>query len=504
MNAPLRRVGVVVLILFGLLFANLNWVQAYKADAYRNSQYNGRVLITDYERQRGTIYDASGAPLAVSVPTNDQLKYLRTYPGGQAFEPILGYRPVNLGATGIENAMNPELAGTAQSEQSLTDLFFDRTTAGDNVYLTLEKSVQTVAYNDLIGNGAQGNGAVVAIDPTTGKILAMVSTPGFDPTDLASHDGDTAQAAYNKISNAPNQPFFNKAISDAYPPGSTFKTIISAAALNAGYNPQVVIPAGDTYQPVPGSTYVMHNAEDDTCPTAQMTLIQALTVSCNTAFGQLGVKLGAQAITNEARAFGFGDDTLTVAGTGDRAIPVAASQVGDMTNGSGLDDPNLVAQSSIGQYDDRMTPLMGCMIAATVANNGVQMKPYLVDKLQAPNLSITQVGVPSVLRTPISPQVAGELQTMMYSVVANGTATGAQIKNFQVGGKTGTAQNGNDANGNPLPEHRWFIGFAMDANGKPIAAVCVFLKNGGLHPKKQASTIGGDVLRAAIAAQGGH
>src|SRR5215467_9581303 len=225
MNAPLRRVGVVVLVLFGLLFANLNWVQGYKADAYRNSQYNGRVLLSDYERQRGTIYDANGVPLATSVATNDQLKYLRKYPGGDMFEPILGYRPVNLGATGIENAMNPELAGTAASQQSLTDLFFDRTTAGDNVFLTLDQRIQKVAYDDLVGNG--GPGAVVVMNPTTGAIMAMASTPGFDANDLSSHSGKTAQSAYDKINGTALQPFLNKAIADADPPGSTFKVIVS-------------------------------------------------------------------------------------------------------------------------------------------------------------------------------------------------------------------------------------------------------------------------------------
>jgi len=242
----------------------------------------------------------------------------------------------------------------------------------------------------------------------------------------------------------------------------------------------------------------MTNAEATTCPQAQMTLQQALTVSCNTAFGQLGVHIGSVAITQEAQKFGFGDDSLTIAGSGDTAMTVAPSEVGKMTTSSGQDDANLVAQSSIGQYEDRLTPLMGCMIASTVATGGTEMRPYLIDKMQAPDLTTTYTGTPSVYQTPITPQVAAALQQMMFSVVSNGTGQGAQIVGYDVGGKTGTAQNAPGS-----LEHRWFIGFAIK-DGKPIATVAVFLKNSASLGKKSASKIGGDVLRSAIAALGGN
>jgi peptidoglycan glycosyltransferase len=291
-------------------------------------------------------------------------------------------------------------------------------------------------------------------------------------------------------------------MSTTAPPGSTFKVVISAAALASGrYTPDSVIPAGSTYQPVKGSSYVMKNAEASTCPQSQITLIRALTVSCNTAFGQLGVAIGSQAITQQAEAFGFGDDSLSIAGAGDRQLKVAASQIGDMTN-AGQDDPNLVAQSSIGQFDDRMTPLMGAMIASSVATGGTEMRPYIVDHVQSPDLHVTQIGEPQVYKHPMTPQVAAQMQQMMFSVVQSGTATSAQISGFQVGGKTGTAQNGTDANGQPLLDHRWFIGYAMK-DGKPIATVCVFLKNAGDRGRRSAPAIGGDVLQAAVNALGG-
>jgi peptidoglycan glycosyltransferase len=497
-NAPLRRVGIVVLALFGLLFVNLNYVQAYKANDYRTSQYNGRVLLSDYQRQRGTIYDSKGVVLANSVATDESLKYQRKYPLAAQFEPLLGYRPVSLAATGIERAENTFLSGNSADQERLADIFSDRHNPGGNVYLTLNAAVQKVAYDDLSKNGSPADvGGIVAIEPTTGRIIAMASSPSFDPNDLASHDYTVAQHAYNAFDQDKSNPLLNRAISETYPPGSTFKVIVSAAALENGYTPDTLVPAGISYAPVNGSSYVMHNAEGDLCPETQITLLHALTVSCNTAYGQLGVKLGSQVVTSEAQKWGFGDDSLTIAGDGDAKINVAPSEVGKMTTDSGNDDANFVAQSSIGQYEDRMTPLFGAMVAATVANGGVQMKPYLVDKLTAPDLTTTYTGSPSVLRTPISPAVDSQLQQMMFSVVQSGTGTSAQVVGYEVGGKTGTAQSAPGA-----LDHRWFIGFAIK-DGKPLIAVAVLLANAGHTGNKSASKIGGDVLRAGIASLGG-
>jgi penicillin-binding protein A len=497
-NAPLRRVGVVVLVLFALLFVNLNWVQAYKAEAYRTSQYNGRVELNDYQHQRGAILDAKGNVIATSVATKDTLKYQRTYPLGSAFQPIVGYRPVTLGATGVEAAEESYLSGTANNR--LQDIFFNSTTAGGDVTLTLQKNVQNVAYDDLINNGAGADvGAAVALDPRTGAILAMASTPSVNPTKLVSHDSNTALSTYNAFNKESPNPLLNRAISETYPPGSTFKVIMSAAALSSGqYNPQSVIPAGPSYSPVPGSGTPIRNDDAATCPDPEITLINALTVSCNTAFAQLGVSLGATTIKQEAQAFGFGSSSLTLAGSGDSAIKVAASETGDMTDPDGKPDPNFVAQSSIGQYDVRMTPMQGALMAETVANDGVQQTPYLVQKIQDSDLKTTYAA-PSggtQLRTPITPGVAAQLQTMMESVVQHGTAKGAQISGYVVAGKTGTAQNVTGAE-----NHRWFIGYAS-LNGTPVVAVAVLLVNAGNLGKKSAPTIAGDIMKAAIAAEG--
>jgi penicillin-binding protein A len=493
-NAPLRRVGVVVLILFALLFINLNWVQGYKADAYRNDPHNNRVLLTEYQRERGRILLASGELAAQSVATTDNLKYQRRYPLGPAFSQIVGYKPVNGAATGIERAENDFLAGTADSlfTERIKDLFTGNKTPGGNVILTIDKKVQETAYNGLINNQkGVDQGAAVALDPKTGKIMALVSIPSFDPNPLVSHDINAAATAYRQANAAPGKPLLLKAIGDIYPPASTMKVIISAAALSsARYTPETQVPAGNSYSPIAGSGHPITNSSPNTCPDANLTLLQALTVSCNTAFAHLGVTLGADQVTSTAQAFGFEDGSLTLAGGGNVAIPVAASHTGD------LSDKNFLAQSSIGQYNVRESPMQNAMIAATIANGGVQMRPYLVDKLQAPDLNIISTTQPKTLRTPITPEVAGQLQQMMESVVQNGTGRNAKIEGYRVGGKTGTAQNGEGADA-----HGWFIGWAMKDN-QPIVAVCVFLQQAGVGGSAEAARIGGDIMRAAISEKG--
>jgi peptidoglycan glycosyltransferase len=502
MNAPLRRVGVVVLVLFSLLFLNLNWVQAYKADAYRNNPHNGRVQLTEYQRQRGSIAVSGGqVVVARSVQTQDELKYQRQYPFGAEYAPILGYKPVNLGATGIEQAENNFLSGNADAlfANRVKEMFTGNKTTGGNVLLTLSKNAQDTAFNDVLHNrsGAK-SGAAVAIDPRTGAVQAMVSVPTYDPNPLASHDTDAALSAYNQLDgDKTNKPMLNRAIQNTYPPGSTMKVLTAAAALASGqYTPDTVIPAGPSYAPIAGGGFTIHNAESSICPDPTITLINALTQSCNTGFAQLGVKLGANAIKSMAQRFGFEDGGLTLAGNGPNTLTVAPSHTGDMTGSSGQDDPNAVAQSSIGQLNVRETPLQDAMIAATIANNGVQMRPYLVDKLQAPDLTTSSSASPKSLRQPISAQVAGDLQKMMQSVVQNGTGTRAQISGFTVGGKTGTAQNSADDG-----DHGWFIGFVMK-DGQPISAVSVFLEHAGTGGSAEASRIAADIMKSVLRDRG--
>jgi peptidoglycan glycosyltransferase len=498
-NAPLRKAGVVLLVMFGLLFANLNWVQAYKADDYRTSDYNRRVQVAEYERPRGVI-EAGGQALAQSRATDGTLKYLRTYPKKQVYAHITGYKPVNNAETGIERSEDEFLAGTSDKlfADRLSDMFTGDNTGGGNVILSLRTRAQEVAWKELTGNErGVDKGAAVAIDPRTGAIQAMVSMPSYDPNPLASHDEKTFQAEFKKLNGDDDKPLLNRAIADTKPPGSTFKVLIAAAALQNGRTPESVIQAGASYT-APGTTVPIRNSGDQVCPASEITLKQALTTSCNTGFARLGVDLGADTVKKTAQAFGFGQTDLTVGNLTGGGLPVAASDTGAMSDGNGGIDRAALAQSSIGQRDVRMTVLEGAMIAAAIANDGKQMRPYLVQQLLSPERRAIYNADPEVLRTPVNGQVASDLQDMMVSVVERGTGKRARVDGLRVGGKTGTADNAEGAE-----PHGWFIGFAFNDKGEAVSAVCVMLENvPGGHASAEAARISGLIMKAAAGGGG--
>jgi penicillin-binding protein A len=494
-NAPLRRVGIVLMILFGLLFANLNWVQAYRADEYRTSPYNARVQIAEYQRERGMVM-AGQEPTTANVETDGRLTYLRTYPEEGRWAHVVGYKPVNGAPTGIEAFENEFLSGSSDMlfVDRVRDLFTGRRTPGGNVVTTLSRPAQQTAFEEV--QGSTNRGAVVALDPRTGAVQALVSLPSFDPNPLASHNPTEAQEAYEALEDDPGQPLRNRALSETYHPGSVFKVIGSAAALQHGYTPDTAIPAGPVYQP-PQTTHEIRNASPSICPQDEVTLAVALRDSCNTGYAQLGVELGGDVLLETAQAFGLGDDEFAVGRLDGGGIPVASSHTGDLRREDGQDDPPTVALSSIGQASVRITPIQAAMIAATVANNGVQMRPYLVEALEDSDLSPVYRASPEQLRQPLPAEVAAELREMMVAVVTGGTGTNARIPDVVVGGKTGTAETGEGQ-----PNHGWFIGFAI-VDGEPVSAVAVFLENAGQGASAEAARIAGQVMRAAIADQGG-
>jgi peptidoglycan glycosyltransferase len=491
-NAPLRKAGVVVMVLFGLLFANLNWVQAYKADEYRTSGYNGRVQVAEYERARGVL-EVGGESVASSKATEGELKFLRSYPFKQQYAHVLGYKPVNGAATGIERSENEFLAGTSDQlfGDRVKDMFTGDQTGGGNVVLTLNARAQQTAFKQLQDNkvGAE-RGAAVAIDPKTGAVQALVSMPSFDPNPLVSHNTKAAQDAYIKLERDKQGPLKNRALGETFPPGSTFKVVIAAAALENQHTQQTSIPAGSSFD-LPNSGEKITNAAPSICPEAQVTLREALTESCNTGFAQLGVKLGAEAVKKKARDFGFEQQDLTVGKLTGSGLGVAASRTGEMKNADGSEDPAALGVSSIGQSNVRMTPLQGALIAATVANKGDQKRPYLVKQLLGPDRTTNHyTASPQSLRRPVSEEAAAELQDMMVSVVQSGTGTKARISSYRVGGKTGTAEAGEGEK-----EHGWFIGFVMK-NDEPISAVAVVLENVGDGGSGEATRIAGQIMRA--------
>jgi peptidoglycan glycosyltransferase len=482
-NAPLRKVAISVLVLFTLLIVNVNIIQVVRADSLRKNERNTRQLIEEYSRPRGAIVVA-GNEIASSVPTDDTLKYQRTYANGPLYAPVTGYYSVLFGQRALEKAENDVLAGTDPrlALRRLGDIFTGRDPSGGNIELTLDPATQQAAMDGL--NGATG--AVVALDPTTGKILALASTPTYDPNQLSSHDPAAMRAYRESITPAEGSkdpdPTTNQATSERYPPGSIFKVVVSAAALASGkYTPETTVPAPDQLA-LPGSSRPLINYNGESCNGgADQTLIDALTTSCNTAFGQLGMDLGEDTVRDMAEAFGINGEGF------DTPLPVVPSTIGDVVDDAAL------AQTSIGQKDVAVTPMQAAMIAAAVANDGKLMKPYLVDSIQAPDLTVVDQTDPDEMSQPISSDVAGQLTQMMTSVVDHGTGKKARIDGVEVAGKTGTAQNAG-------PDHNWFIGFAPAAD--PKIAVAVFIRNGGGTGGDTSAPIAKAVIEAYLNGQG--
>jgi len=479
MNKPIRRVAIACLLLFAALLVNANVVQFADAKNLRNKQGNTRTLYAQYDRQRGDIVTSTGQAIASSTPTTDTLKYLRTYSDALPFAPVTGFYSIVYGATNIESAENSILAGTDDRlfVRQLTNLITGRTPHGGSVVLTIDPVLQDAAYKALAGR----KGAVVAVDPSTGAILALVTSPSYDPNVLSSHDQKSIQQNWKQLNSDPNQPMLDRALDQTYPPGSTFKLVTAAAALSSGqYTPQSVIPAPPVL-PYPNSTLSLKNFAGESCGNGQTTtLIDALTISCNTAFGGLGNTLGQDALRKQADAFGF-DSAFS--------IPMKSATSVFPTD---LDAAQTI-QSAIGQYNVRATPLQMAMIAACIANGGSLMKPYLVKQLVGPDLAVVDTTKPTVIRQAISSAVAAELTTMMESVVNKGTGTTAQIPGVQVAGKTGTAEN---ATGKP--PHAWFVAFAPAS--APKIAVSVVVENGGGENDATGAKVAAPIAKAVMQA----
>jgi peptidoglycan glycosyltransferase len=487
MNKPIRKVAAALAVLFAAMFVNLNYVQVVKGGQYRDDPDNRRVLLNEYSTPRGQIV-VGGTAVAESRVTKDELKYLRVYPEGAIYAPATGYYSFIYGAGGIEYAENDILSGDSSKlfTTKLSDILTGRNPRGGNVVLTLNKAAQTAAYDAMRGpDGRMRRGAVVALDPQTGAILALVSTPSYDPNRISSHDADKIANAYRAYNRDRAQPMLNRALNQNYPAGSILKVIDSAAALKLGINPDDRIPAPNSFwpfepkrtTPCPANLAAacVQNFGGEVCDNGKTaTLAFALAKSCNTAFAELVVnRVGAAQLKEQAELFGFENDQLTV------PLPVALSTLGE---DSVLADPAALAQTSFGQRDVRITPLQAAMLSSAVANDGTLMKPYLVDKEQRPNFSTLSETQPETMSQVLDPALDQDLIDMMEGVVSHGTGTDANITDMPgvvVGGKTGTADVGATSAINVQPD-AWFTGFAL-ANGEPKIAVAVILENAGVN-----------------------
>lgn len=495
MNTPLRRVSLVVMGLIVLLLGQATWVQVVKADDYRSNPYNQRVLLDEYSRQRGQI-SAGGEVLASSVPTDGKLKYLRQYADGPMYAPLTGYYSQVYGTSGIERAMDSVLDGTDDRlfVRRISDAITGRTPAGGNVALTIDPKVQRAAYDAMTSKGYSGS--VVAIRPQTGEILAMVSTPSYDPNPLASHDGPTQKSAWNRLDpNTSASPLIDKAISSTYPPGSTFKLVSSAAALENGLiQPNSPVTAAPRIT-LPDGTTTLENYNGEACGSGSTVPFSvAFAKSCNGPFAQLADQVGGDKLRAMATALGMENPAQTI------PMPVAESDLGDLSDASAL------AQSGIGQRDVRMTPLQNAMIAATIANGGLPMQPHVVSQIQGQDLSVVDTTDPDRGTRAFSASTASTLTQLMIGSENGGTGStnSGKIPGIQLASKTGTAEWGSTPK--VSPPHTWYDAFGPVPN--PQVAVSVIVEKGGNRgDDATGSSVAGPVGRAVIAAalqQGGR
>ncbi|MFA5707278.1 D,D-transpeptidase PbpA [Mycolicibacterium sp.] len=490
MNTALRRVSMTLMALIVLLLGNATFTQFFTADGLRADPRNQRVLLDEYSRQRGQI-SAGGQLMAYSVSTAGRYRYLRTYPDPFLYAPITGFYSLSYSSTGLERAEDSILNGSDQRlfGRRLADFFTGRDPRGGSVDTTIVPRVQQTGW-DALQNGCNGpcKGAVVALDPSTGRILAMVSSPSYDPNLLATHDAAAQSAAWENLRDDPNNPLTNRAISERYPPGSTFKVITTAAALEAGVSEDDRFTALPSI-PLPDSTAALENYGGAPCGSGQTASLQeAFARSCNTAFVQLGLRIGADRLRSTAASFGLD--------TPQEPIPL---QVAESTVGP-IPDRAALGMTAIGQRDVAMTPLQNAVVAATIANKGVAMQPFLVDSLKGPDLANIATTVPYEQERAVSPQVAAKLTDLMIDA-EQFTQQAGSIPGVQIASKTGTAEHGTDPRN--TPPHAWYIAFAPAKD--PKVAIAVVVENGGDRLSATGGAVAAPIGRAvmATALQGG-
>jgi peptidoglycan glycosyltransferase len=448
-----------------ILMINVNYIQGSQADKLKSDPLNARQFSEQFQHNRGPIM-AGGVTLAQSQKIQGSKKdYQRVYKQGELYSPITGFMSV-FNRTGIEGADNALLDGTDKrlTVRNWFDMLVGKKPAGATVQTTIVPKAQQAAYNG-IRNHTVGRGAAVAIDVQTGAILAMASYPSYDTNLVATHDSAKAIKANNRLEKQSGKPMLNKAMNETFPPGSSFKIVDSAAALENGMTKDSPVDATELQLPESGTT--LHNADGDEARcSGSPPLINSFAASCNSTFGRLAGTLTQSKLLAQAQKFGFNKPFHVEPGMSSASANYPAKHMGG-------DD---LARSGIGQGDVTATPLQMAMVAQSVANDGTEMKPYLVKRVTAPDQSELATANEQVLGHPISANTASQLQDMMRQVVASGTAAGT-LGGQDIAGKTGTAETGRGI------YEDWFVGFAPQHNPKVAFAVVTDgnLQSDGAH-----------------------
>ncbi|MCX4819367.1 penicillin-binding protein 2 [Streptomyces sp. NBC_01142] len=457
MTRCIRHAAAFCLLLLVALLVNAARVQIFQSPSLDKDPANRRIAIARYDQPRGNIL-AGDKPVTGSRDTAEQLRYERTYRHGALYAPVTGYASLTYGTSLIENVADGILSGTDSllSPVPYRSDFSRTRQPGGNVVTTIKPSMQRAAFAGLGGK----RGAVAALEPSTGRILALVSSPSYDPG-LLSGTGKRVADAWARLNGSTSQPMLNRAIRQTYPPGSTFKIVTAAAALDRGVVADVDAPTRtpDPYV-LPGTTTTLPN-EAAGCRDAS--LAYAIQWSCNTVMANLGVKIGQAGMLDAVGRFGFNDSRLRI------PSGVAPSHF-DTTMSK-----DQLALSSIGQFDTRATPLQMAMVSAAVANGGDLKTPYLVDRVTTSDGGTVSRYGPKPYREAMSRATAQKLRQLMVTVVEKGSGHNAAIAGATVGGKTGTAQHGLDNTGTP---YAWFISWAQADNSiRPNVAVAVVVED---------------------------
>ncbi len=475
MNRPIRTVSIFCMLLFLALMVNVTYLQFWHAEELNTDPLNARVAEAAFSRERGEILAGEGrdqVTLARSREADDQYKYLRVYPKPRLYANITGF--LTLGTqTGIERSQNTVLSGEDPRlfVTRLIDLAQNQSNKGGNVLTTLDPAAQQAAYDALLSTvGPEGEGSVVAIEPKTGRILAMVSLPTYDPNDLATHDFGASEQAYERLDEDDREPLVNRAIQTRLFPGSTFKVVTAAAAIENGlYSSDDNVPSGATWQTpgTTGSSNVIDNEGRYQCNPEEVSFLTAMAYSCNTAFAKMAVELGPEKMREQAEAFGFNSDYLN------DLSPQAQSVYPQSVEGADGSQVELndaqTAQTGFGQFEVQSTPLQMAMVVSALANRGTLMRPYLVEEVQSAEYETLETTEPEELRDAVSPTTADQVTDLMVETVANGTASPAAIPGVSIAGKTGTAQRGVEG----LPPYGWFVSFGPAEDAEVAVAVMI-------------------------------